>query len=213
MWWIHQGGSNPGQHSSCSGDVLSVNGTPWGNWSTPFTLAGVTTCMNMTSTVTQCSNNCTLVQAPSSANNWETIYEFDDSGPSAAHNYKITFTFCPTGTAPTLTFTVSAPACAGNTITFTYTGNASSASTYNWDFGDGSPLGTVQNPTHTYTNPGTYSVSLDVTNDCNIHAGPAIVPVTVSTSPTSTFTVTSPVCIGANSTINYTGTAAASDTY
>ena len=93
MWWVHQGGSNPGQHSSCSGDVLSVNGTPWGNWSTPFTLTDVTACMDETSTVTQCSNVCNLIQAPSGSNGWETIYKFDDSGPSAAHNYKILFTF------------------------------------------------------------------------------------------------------------------------
>jgi len=212
MWWVHQGGSNPGEHSSCSGDVLSVNGTPWGNWSTPFTLSGVTDCMDMTSSVTQCSNVCNLVQAPDGSNGWETIYKFDDSGPSAAHNYKINFTFCPTTTTPTLTFTVSAPACAGNNITFTYTGTASSTAVYNWDFGDGSPLSAVQSPSHIYATPGTYNVSLDIT-DCSATTGPTVVAITVSTPPTSTFNVTSPVCIGANSTITYTGSGATGDAY
>ena len=212
MWWVHQGGSNPGQHSSCSGDVLSVNGTPWGNWSTPFTLSGVTDCMDMTSTVTQCSNVCNLIQAPSGSNGWETIYKFDDSGPSAAHNYKINFTYCPTAIAPTLTFTVSAPACAGNAITFTYTGTAASTAVYNWDFGDGSPASAVQSPSHTYASPGNYNVSLDIT-DCSVTTGPTVVGITVSTPPTSAFTVTSPVCIGGNSTITYTGTGSAGDTY
>src|ERR1017187_2292021 len=72
MWWVNLGGSNPGQHPNCSmdADPLSVNGTPWGLWSTPYTLAGVTSCMTMTTSVTQCSDNCQLVQAPSAANNW-----------------------------------------------------------------------------------------------------------------------------------------------
>lgn len=32
-----------------------------------------------------------------------------------------------------------------------------------WDFGDGSPTDTSQNPSHTYTNPGRYTVTLEVT--------------------------------------------------
>jgi PKD repeat protein len=33
-----------------------------------------------------------------------------------------------------------------------------------WDFGDGSPQSTLQNPCHVYTNPGLYSVSLTVSS-------------------------------------------------
>lgn len=36
---------------------------------------------------------------------------------------------------------------------------------YDWDFGDGSPLGTGVNPTHTYTVGGTFIVTLTVTDD------------------------------------------------
>ncbi len=35
---------------------------------------------------------------------------------------------------------------------------------WSWNFGDGSPTSTAQNPTHTYANDSTYSVSLIVTN-------------------------------------------------
>lgn len=35
--------------------------------------------------------------------------------------------------------------------------------TWKWDFGDDSPLSNEQNPTHTYEDPGTYTVSLTVT--------------------------------------------------
>jgi PKD repeat protein len=35
---------------------------------------------------------------------------------------------------------------------------------WEWNFGDGSPVSTAQNPTHTYDTAGTYTVSLKVTN-------------------------------------------------
>lgn len=36
--------------------------------------------------------------------------------------------------------------------------------TYSWNFGDGSPVSTLQNPSHQYAAGGTYSVTLTVTN-------------------------------------------------
>lgn len=36
---------------------------------------------------------------------------------------------------------------------------------FNWTFGDASPNATTRNPTHTYTTPGTYDVTLTVTGD------------------------------------------------
>jgi gliding motility-associated-like protein len=214
MWWEHHGGSNPGQHSSCSGDVLSVNGTSWGNWSTPFTISGLTTCMTMTSSVTQCSNVCNLIQAPSGSNGWETIYSFDDSGPSAAHNYKITFTYCPIAVAPTATFTVSSPVCAGNDVTFTYTGNGSATATYTWNFTGGTIIsGSGKGPyVVNWATPGTYNVSLDV-SDCSVSSGANVVPVIVTAPPSSAFTCSAPVCQGVNATVTYTGAASSGATY
>ena len=37
--------------------------------------------------------------------------------------------------------------------------------TYEWDFGDGSPVSTSPNPTHTFQDIGTYTVTLTVTDD------------------------------------------------
>jgi len=37
-------------------------------------------------------------------------------------------------------------------------------STYQWEFGDGQRVSAVENPTHVYRNPGTYSVRLSATN-------------------------------------------------
>ena len=41
--------------------------------------------------------------------------------------------------------------------------SAGAIDTWEWDFGDGSPVSSDQNPTHTYENFGSYSVSLTVT--------------------------------------------------
>ncbi len=42
---------------------------------------------------------------------------------------------------------------------------------YKWNFGDGSPIDTTRNPTHTFVNSGTYHVQLIATDSstCNIH--------------------------------------------
>jgi gliding motility-associated-like protein len=57
--------------------------------------------------------------------------------------------------------------CTPHSVTFTteFTNKVDPAtSTYNWDFGDGAN-GSVQNPSHTYTNEGTSTVGLRVTSD------------------------------------------------
>lgn len=55
-------------------------------------------------------------------------------------------------------------ACLGQPTNFTATLGATS---YDWDFGDGSPHGTQQNPAHTYNQPGTYTVKLCVNGTTN----------------------------------------------
>jgi gliding motility-associated-like protein len=55
--------------------------------------------------------------------------------------------------------------CSNSTAIFydSSTVASGSISTWSWNFGDGSPLNTSQNPTHNFTNAGTYSVTLIVT--------------------------------------------------
>ncbi|MEZ4908785.1 MAG: PKD domain-containing protein [Saprospiraceae bacterium] len=64
------------------------------------------------------------------------------------------------GEVPLSDFTFSA---AGASVSFTST--SSNADTYSWDFGDGN-TSIDENPTHIYSNGGTYNVCLTVDNDC-----------------------------------------------
>ena len=51
-------------------------------------------------------------------------------------------------------------------LDFTFTRDAiTNASSYKWDFGDGATA-TTQNPSHTYANPGAYTVKLSATSNC-----------------------------------------------
>lgn len=90
----------------------------------------------------------------------------------------------------------------------TTTGNV----TYLWDFGDGN-TSTVQNPSHTYVDNGTYTVTLTITDDCGSDTFTTTVTVNngctdpvasfsqSGTEPTFTFTNTS--TSGANTTYNW----------
>ncbi len=50
--------------------------------------------------------------------------------------------------------------------------------TYTWDFGDGSPFSTQQNPTHTYTTNGTYLVILTIQTPCGLDQYSLVITVT-----------------------------------
>nr|MDO8117871.1 PKD domain-containing protein [Candidatus Sigynarchaeota archaeon] len=55
---------------------------------------------------------------------------------------------------------------AGQVVQFTFTGfKGTEPSTFNWDFGDGSPNATTQNPEHQYNTIGSYDVTLTVIDD------------------------------------------------
>lgn len=56
----------------------------------------------------------------------------------------------------------NAVVCLGEPVTFSSAGSAN-ATTYDWDFGDGN-TSTLQNPSHTYTQGGTFQVRLIVNN-------------------------------------------------
>src|SRR5262249_56543352 len=71
------------------------------------------------------------------------------------------------GTTP-LSATASAAPTTGNApLTVAFTGSATGGTapySFSWNFGDGSPASTLQNPSHTYSTAGTYTATLTVTD-------------------------------------------------
>lgn len=88
---------------------------------------------------------------------------------------------------PTANFTAST-VCQGQPTTLTdiSTPGSGAISTWQWDFGDGSPVSPTQNPTYTYGNDTTYTVSLVVTNTAGC-TDTVQLPVVVSSVPVVAF--------------------------
>lgn len=91
---------------------------------------------------------------------------------------------------PFSSFTFPSICLPNNTVQFT---NASTGATsYIWDFGDGSPIVTLVSPAHAYTGSGPYNVKLTVlSNGCNKDT---TIPVTVRVKPMLSFTPIAAVC-------------------
>lgn len=68
-----------------------------------------------------------------------------------------------------------------NAGTVTFTDASTGATSWSWNFGDGSPTSSQQNPVHTYAVSGNYVVTLTVTNGC----GTDIITQTVNVIVTS----------------------------
>ena len=68
------------------------------------------------------------------------------------------------GPASSFMYTVPGAPCTSD-CDVTFTNQSQNATSYQWNFGDESPLSIAVNPVHTYANPGTYSVSLKAINE------------------------------------------------
>ena len=98
--------------------------------------------------------------------------------------------------APTPNFS-HVVACPGAATTFTdlsVVGGAGTINSWEWDFGDGSPVDNNTNPSHTYANSGIYNVQLIVgtTIGCS---DTIVIPVTVPDIPVAQFNMNN-VCDG-----------------
>jgi PKD repeat protein len=130
------------------------------------------------------------------------FWDMDDASAiifskNASHSYATSGTFNPTLYTLTGLYTscvdtkasavvidpnavASYTADATNAPTVAFTNTSTGGTSYSWDFGDGSPADLTQNPSHTYSANGTYTVVLTVTGPCN----------TVTSSQTVTISVT-----------------------
>ncbi|MEW5766794.1 MAG: PKD domain-containing protein [bacterium] len=107
---------------------------------------------------------------------------------------------------PAADFTVSSTSpCVGSALTFTDTSTGSIISWW-WNFGDGQTI-SDSNPLHTYTTPGTYSVSLNVTGPCGSDTQTKTNYITVIDTPAADFTVSSTTaCAGSGLAFTDTST-------
>ncbi len=72
-------------------------------------------------------------------------------------------------------------------LSVTFTDSSSNAPTsWSWNFGDGTPISTSQNPTHVFTAAGIYTVTMSATNAVGTSLAPATATITVSSPPNVT---------------------------
>jgi len=96
----------------------------------------------------------------------------------------------------------AAPVCKGTSTVFNNT--STGGTSYSWNFGNGSPLSSIQNPTYTYPTSGVFAVTLTVTNT----AGCKFVTtnsVTVNVMPLAQFSA-QVACLGVATVFNNTST-------
>lgn len=114
---------------------------------------------------------------------------------------------CPVATPPSAAFEANATTiCAGETVQFTDM-STDGPTSWQWNFGDGT-VSDEQNPTHTYTNGGTFTVALEVTNDAGSSSEVKTNYITVQT-PAANFAATASsttICVGETVNLGMTGT-------
>jgi PKD repeat protein len=97
---------------------------------------------------------------------------------------------------------------AGTAFVYNFSNNSAGATTFLWNFGDGT-TSTAEQPTHTYTTDGVYTVTLIAANDCgadtSVQSLTVVTPPSVSASPSASagcapFTVTYNGTVSTNAT-------------
>jgi len=140
---------------------------------------------------------------------------------AGAGNHTITHTFTTTGgctatatqtisvtAKPNASFTAPTGCLPANGLTnFTYNGSLSAGQTYSWNFGDpnanaGNPnTSTSQNPSHNYSVPGTYSVTVTVTNS-NGCSDDSTINVVINLTPALNYPALPNVCQSTTGTVS-----------
>lgn len=96
------------------------------------------------------------------------------------------------GIPPVPDFTLPVADCG---VPATFVNNSTLATSYLWDFGDGSANSSATSPTHTYTAAGNYTVTLTAFNNCTSVQQQQLLNVT-ATPVVAAFTVPDSACVG-----------------
>lgn len=89
------------------------------------------------------------------------------------------------------------------------TGNISK---WTWDFGDGSPFGTEQNPVHIYDSAGTFVAKLTVTNDAGCTTSASNTKIVTNEGVVVNFSADKTFSCGAPLTVNFTSSTTSAQT-
>ena len=102
---------------------------------------------------------------------------------------------------PTSSFNVTDSVCNGNLVSFTNTstGNGSTITGYSWNFGDATALSNSASPTHAYSAPGNYVVTLTASN--TVCADDSTFTINVGVIPVVQFSPSTDTACGATSIV------------
>jgi gliding motility-associated-like protein len=103
---------------------------------------------------------------------------------------------------PTAAFTVADTTCLGTATAFTdaSASNGSTITAWLWNFGDGQ-TSTTQNPSHTYTTAGNFTVQLTATNSNGCTSATTSQTIHISALPVAAFSYSTPDCTGSAITL------------
>jgi PKD repeat protein len=179
--------------STCTGLSCSFNGSTSGD-----TGATITSYKwnfgDGSPVVTSASPTTTHVYASAGSGYSVTLTVTDSASSTDAISHNVTPTGPPPPSTPVAAFTSNCTALSC-VFTDTSTDTGSTITGWSWNFGDGSPVSTDQNPTHVYASGATYNVSLMVTdnladtNTTNASVSPTSGVVTLFASDTFNRTV------------------------
>ncbi|MCA6363552.1 MAG: PKD domain-containing protein [Bacteroidetes bacterium] len=142
-------------------------------------------CLPVATSFTTAVNGGTASFTESSTNATMWVYDYGDGSPldtvqNGQHTYAVNgdYVVCITALSSCSsatfcdTLTICMPAVANfsfveGSASYLFTDSSANATSWAWDFGDGSPVDTTQNPTHFYQQNGVYTVCLIVTNACS----------------------------------------------
>jgi|GEM_PF-454396 len=140
------------------------------------------------------TNNVSTLQNPTHVYNTQGTYTVTLQVTNSNQCVKDTMIQIIVNPAPTAMFQYT-PACVGTETQFTDMSIApgSSIQSWTWDFDDGTPPVTIQNPVHTYATAGNYDVLLIVVNLANC-VDSITIPVIARPTPIAAFTSSSYYC-------------------
>jgi gliding motility-associated-like protein len=173
-------------------------------------MAGFFTPIASNPTYSHCRRNITqgnhTINAPGGVNAYVYGYGSYESygyvAGASLDNLGITFDADAQGTNYAYSLIPTAQICANSPVQFNGQMGQFTVLNWTWDFGDGSPIATGQNASHSYPTPGTYTVTMtaDVNNLCAVETITITQQITIGNYPPLTTITNSPVtmCPGDN---------------